>query len=54
MLAAIADLLKLDYFSSNPCDHPIQQKKNRAIAFCLTMVAIASANASKMAERSSL
>jgi hypothetical protein len=27
MNAAITDLLKLDYFSSNPCDHPIQQKK---------------------------
>jgi hypothetical protein len=49
----IADFPKLDYFSSNPCDRPTQQRKNRAIAFFLAMVAIASANASKMAEYSS-
>jgi hypothetical protein len=46
---AITDLLKLDYFSSNPCDRPIQQK-NRVIAVSLAMAAIVSANASKMAE----
>jgi hypothetical protein len=50
MIAVIADFLKLDYFSLNPCDHPVQRKKSRVIVFSLAMVAIASAYASKMAE----
>jgi hypothetical protein len=40
MIASITDFLKLDYFSSNPCDRPIQQKKYRLVAFSFAMVAI--------------
>jgi hypothetical protein len=46
-IAAIADLLKLDSFFSDPCDRPIKWKKSTAIAFSLVMVAISFANASK-------
>jgi hypothetical protein len=28
-ITAMADLLKLDYFSLNPCDRPIQQRKEQ-------------------------
>jgi hypothetical protein len=34
-IVEVAVLLKLDYFSSNPCDRPAQWKKSRAIAFSL-------------------
>jgi hypothetical protein len=39
-IAAIADFLKLDYFSSSLCDRPVRRKKSTVIAFSFAMVAI--------------